>query len=82
MQAARLQQIDLDYRNHLQAYLNFAVKAQKKSGKGNSRPVFSRFKRFYDYEQEIEKATASSGGKSRFSGLVNFLRKGGDGDGG
>ena len=31
MEAARLRQIDQDYRNHLQAFLNFAVTARKKT---------------------------------------------------
>ena len=32
MRGAQLRQVDLDYRNHLQAYLNFAVQAKKKAG--------------------------------------------------
>ena len=57
MEAARLRQIDQDYRNHLQAFLNFAVTARKKTGKNKSRPVYTRFSKFYDYEKEIRKAT-------------------------
>ena len=33
MQAVRLRQVDLDYRNHLQAFLSFAVQAEKRVGK-------------------------------------------------
>lgn len=76
MDAARLKQIDMDYRNHLQAFLNFAVKAEKKSGKNKSKPVYSKFKKFYDYEKEIEKATNKGGSKSRFAGIGKFLNKG------
>lgn len=75
MEAVRLKQVDMDYRNHLQAFLNFAVKASKKSGKKN-KPVYSKFKRFYDYDEEIKKATKKSNEKSRFSGIGKFLRKG------
>lgn len=75
MEAVRLKQVDLDYRNHLQAFLNFAVKAEKKSGK-KSRPVYSKFKRFYDYEEAIENAKNKSDKKSRFSGIGSFLKKG------
>lgn len=76
MEAVRLKQVDQDYRNHLQAFLNFAVKAEKKTGKNKSKPVYSKFKRFYDYEAEIKKVTKKENEKSRFSGIGKFLRKG------
>lgn len=72
MDAEKLKQIDKDYRNHLQAYLSFVAKAEKKQGK-KTRPVYTSFKKFYDYEKEIEKATTKK--KSRFSGIGKFLRK-------
>ena len=75
MQAVRLKQVDIDYRNHLQAFLNFAVKAEKKSGK-KSKPIYTRFKKFYNYEKEIEKARGKSG-DNRFSGIGSLLKKGG-----
>lgn len=75
MQAVRLKQVDMDYRNHLQAFLNFAVKAEKKSGK-KSKPVYTKFKRFYDYEREIAKVTNKGGEKGRFSGIGRLLNKG------
>lgn len=77
MEAVRLKQVDMDYRNHLQAFLNFAVKAEKKAGKGKSKPVYSKFKRFYDYEAEVEKVRNKGKEKSRFSGIGKFLKKGG-----
>ena len=73
MEAVRLKNIDLDYRNHLQAFLNFAVKAEKKTGKYKSAPVYSRFKRFYDYEKEIAKATNKGNKKSRYDGIGKYL---------
>lgn len=76
MEAVRLKQVDMDYRNHLQAFLNFAVKAEKKSGKNKSRPVFTKFKKFYNYEEEVRKATNKGKEKSRFSGIGKFLKKG------
>ncbi len=75
MQAVRLKQVDMDYRNHLQAFLNFAVKAEKQSGK-KSKPVFTKFKRFYDYEKELAKVTNKGSEKSRFSGIGRLLKKG------
>lgn len=76
MEAVRLRQVDLDYRCHLSAWLAMAVKAQKKTGKNKSKPVYGKFKRFYDYEKEIEKAKGTKKGKSRFSGIGKFLKKG------
>ena len=76
MEAVRLKQVDKDYRNHLQAFLNFAVKAEKKTGKNKSKPVYSKFKRFYDYEAEVKKATNKGSEKSRFSGIGKLLKRG------
>ena len=76
MDAVRLKEVDKDYRNHLQAYLNFAVKAEKKAGKGKSRPVYRRFKQFFDYEKALEKVTNKGEEKSKFSGIGKFLKKG------
>ena len=74
MEGVRLKQVDKDYRNHLQAFLNFAVKAEKKTGKNKTRPVYQRFKQFYDYEKEISRATDTEK-KNRFSGISKFLKK-------
>lgn len=76
MEAVRLRQVDKDYRNHLQAFLNFAVKAEKKTGKNKTKPVYSKFKRFYDYEKEIEKAKNNGKTKIRFSGIGKLLQRG------
>lgn len=76
MEAVRLKQVDMDYRNHLQAFLNFAVKAEKKAGKGKSKPVYSKFKDFYNYDAEVEKVRNKGKTKSRFSGIGKFLKKG------
>lgn len=76
MEAVRLKQIDLDYRNHLQAFLNFAVKAQKKTGKNKTKPVYAKFKKFYDYEKALKKAQKRDNEESRFSGIGKFLKKG------
>lgn len=74
MQAVRLKWVDMDYRIHQQAFLNFAVKAEKKSGK-KSKPVYTKFKKFYDYEAEIKKVKRKKE-KSRFAGIGKLLNKG------
>lgn len=73
MKATRLNEVDKDYRNHLQAFLNFAVQATK--GKKQV-PVYKKFKKFYDYEKSLEKAMRHDDKKSRFSGFGKFLKKG------
>lgn len=76
MEAVRLKQIDNDYRNHLQAFLNFAVKAEKKAGKNKTKPVYSKFKQFYDYDKEVSKVKEKDKSKARFSNLSKFMKKG------
>ena len=77
MEAARLKQIDLDYRNHLQAWLNFVVQAKKKAGKHKQKPVFKKFKEFYNYKEALEKKeTKDKSEKSKFSGVGKLLKKG------
>lgn len=76
MEAAQLKQIDLDYRNHLQAWLNFAVQAKKKAGKYKHKPVYSKFKQFYNYKEALEKKkTKDKSEKSKFSGVGKLLKK-------
>lgn len=81
MQAVRLKQVDMDYRQHLQAFLSFAVQAEKPAGRGKSKPVYRRFKQFYDYEKALKQVEGFDTKKDRFAGLKKFL-KGGRGDGG
>lgn len=72
MEAVRLKEIDKDYRNHLQAFLNFAVKATK--GK-NSKPVYTKFEQFYDYKKKVRETKKKGNGKSQYSGLGKFFKK-------
>ena len=77
MEAVKLKEIDKDYRNHLQAFLNFVVKAEKRAGKNKTRPVYSNFKKFYDYEKELSEAKGKVHEvKDRFAGIGKFLKKG------
>lgn len=76
MEAYELKDVDLHYRMHAQAFLNFAVKAMRKAGKNKQKPVYSRFDKFFDYEKEIRKAKERRNGKKdRFSGIGKLLRK-------
>ncbi len=73
MKAAQLREVDMDYRNHLQAYLNLIVKAKKKVGKNKMKPVYTTFRKFYDYDAALEKVLRKR--KIRFAGIGKLLRK-------
>ena len=72
MEAVKLKQIDMDYRNHLQAWLTFSAQATKKKGQ----PVYAKFKKFYDYEKHLKEAENKENKKSKLSGLAKFLKRG------
>lgn len=75
MEGVRLKLVDMDYRGHLQAWLNRAVKAEKGKGK-HIKPVFTKFKQFYDYKAEIAKVGKKKSEKGRFAGIGKLLSKG------
>lgn len=75
MQGVSLKQVDLDYRIHQQAFLNFAVKAEKKAGKNKTKPVYSTFEKFFDYEKAIQKVKGKHRKESKFTSLSKFLKE-------
>lgn len=77
MEAAELRMVDQDFWAHWKAFLNFAVKAERKAGKGKSRPVYSKFPRFYNYEKEIENVKNKKRKKTKLRGIGKLLEKGG-----
>lgn len=77
MEALELRMLDQDLHEHRQAFLNFAVQAEKKAGKGKTRPVYRKFRQFFDYDAELKKIkNRKKKKKSRFSGIGKLLRKG------
>ena len=67
MKAAQLKIVDMDYRNHLQAFLNIAAKAEKRAGKNKTKLVYDKFDKFYNYKKaENEVLMPATGG-------VNFM---------
>ena len=80
MKAAELKEADLDYRIHMQAFLNVQAGAKKKVGKNKEKLVFSRFDKFYDQHQKaIDEIMYPGKKKSKFSGRPGKLfKKGGD----
>lgn len=55
MEALELRILDESLHEHRQAFLNFAVKAEKKAGKGKTKPVYKRFRQFFDFDKELKK---------------------------
>ena len=78
MEALELRMLDSDFHEHRQAFLNYAVQAEKKVGKGKSRPVYKRFVQFFDFDTELKKLKASKKKKkkNRYSGIGKLLKKG------
>ncbi len=74
MEAVRLKEVDKDYRNHLQAFLNFAVKAEKKVGKGKTKPVYQRFRKFFDYEKEVDRVKNRKQKNERLDIIVRMMK--------
>ena len=60
MEALSLKSVDQDFHEHRQAFLNFAVQAERQVGKGKTKPVYRKFSQFYDYERELQKVRAKS----------------------
>lgn len=78
MKAAQLREADQDYRNHLQAFLNFAARGRKKNGK----PVYARFEKFYNREKVLRQLQGKKKEHDRFAGAKIYLReKRGEDDG-
>ena len=75
IEAENLKQVDRDYRNHLQAYLNFQATAKKNVGKTKQKPVFDKFIKFFDYDKAIKKVQGNESNKGRFSALSKFLKE-------
>ena len=51
--------------------MNFAVCAEKKAGKGKTKPVYRRFKQFFDLDKELRKIK-NRRKPSRFAGITKL----------
>ena len=75
--ALELRMLDNSLHEHRQAFLNFAVQAEKTAGKGKSKPVYRRFQQFFNYDRELEKIKRrKKKGSPRFAGIGKLLQKG------
>ena len=71
MEALELRMLDESLHEHRQAFLNFAVRAEKKAGKGKTKPVYRRFRQFFDFEKELRKIR-NLRKRSRFTGITKL----------
>lgn len=73
-----MREVDKDYRNHLQAFLNFAVKAERKAARYKTKPVYQYFKKFYDRDKAIKAVRSGRKAKvkDRYAGIDKYLKGG------
>ena len=69
MEALELRMLDESLHEHRQAFL---VKAEKKAGKGKTKPVYKRFRQFFDFDKELKKMK-NRRKPSRFAGITKLL---------
>lgn len=72
MEALELRMLDESLHEHRQAFLNFAVKAEKKAGKGKTKPVYRRFQQFFDFDWELRKIRKRKE-PSKLAGITKLL---------
>ena len=77
-EALELRMLDESLHEHRQAFLNFAAQAEKPAEKGKTRPVYRKFRQFFDYDKELKNLKSKKKKKAdgRFSGIGKLLRKG------
>lgn len=77
MEALELRMLDESLHEHRQAFLNFAVQAEKKAGKGKTKPVYRKFQQFFDYDKELRnlRSKKKKKGDSRFAGIGKLLNR-------
>lgn len=77
VEALELRMLDESLHEHRQAFLNFAVQAEKKAGKRKTKPVYRRFQQFFDYDKELKKIKERKNKTSScFAGIGRLLQKG------
>lgn len=79
LEALDLRMLDQSLHEHRQAFLDFAVQAEKKAGKGKgkTKPVYRRFSDFFNFDSELKKLKDRKKSKgNRFSGIGKLFKKG------
>lgn len=74
LEAYKLRTVDKQYWAHWQAFLSFAVRAEKGKGK-HARPRYQKFEDFFDYKAELKKALESGDSKKEEPETISRLRE-------
>jgi hypothetical protein len=74
MKSVSLREVDKQYWAHWQAFLNFAVKAEKGKGK-RARPKYDTFEKFFDYKKELKKAMKDDNSEKDEPETISRLRE-------
>lgn len=72
MTARRLKEVDKEYIMHRMAWLNREITAQKKAGKGKTKPYYSKFIEFFDFD-EMERIARGEKPQKKFSTMGEKL---------
>lgn len=73
MKAVELKELDRMYHIHFLAFSNFRAKATKKAGKNKQKPVYTTFKKFFDYESELNNILHKK--EDKFAKVKQFLKQ-------
>lgn len=74
MKAVSIREIDKQYWAHWQAFLNFAVKAEKGKGK-QARPKYDAFEKFFNYQKELQKVLKNNNSEKDEPETISRLRE-------
>lgn len=69
-----LRNIDEIMKIHLQSFLNNKAKAKKKTGKDKMKFVYSDFRKFFDYEKEIDKIRNKNRRSDLLSKVIEYKK--------
>lgn len=69
VKAQELKAFDENYKAHRQAFLNMVA-----SGKKKHKPIYRKFKDFFDYDKELEKLKNNSKTDERMDRMRDYLR--------
>jgi len=76
--SVNLRKVDEDYKIHWSAWCNWNVQAKKQQGKNKVTPVYTNFKKFFDYAKELKKVmgtTISEFSDKRKNNIIEALKR-------
>lgn len=73
VKAFELAEVDRAYYIHLQAFQNMRAGGQKKTGRGKTKPAYTKFHQFFNYRKAIDETVNK--GKKRSGLLEKYVRR-------